>query len=47
MSELQKPEEYQPKPLSLRQNIILTAKVLAGAAVLLGLIWLGNTLSTS
>ena len=47
MDELEKPEgalssEYAPKKLSLRQNVFLTLKVLALAAILVGLLWLGS-----
>ena len=34
--------EFQPRPLTLRQNVILTCKVVAGAAALIGLLWLGS-----
>jgi hypothetical protein len=37
--------DYAPKPLSWRQNVIMTIKVLVGAAVLLGLLWLGKSLA--
>ena len=47
MPELEKPEEalssdHAPKQLSLRQNVFLTLKVLALAAILVGLLWLGS-----
>ena len=46
MSESQKPEapkeDYAPKPLSFRQNVTLTVKILGGAALLVGLLWLGT-----
>jgi hypothetical protein len=34
--------EFEPKPLSTRQNVILTLKVMAGAAALVGLLWLAS-----
>lgn len=34
--------EFQPKPLTLRQNIVLTIKVLAGAGAAIALLWLGS-----
>ena len=48
MSEPQTPQEpksdYSAKPLSLRQNLVLTVKVLAGVAILLSVLWLGSEL---
>lgn len=38
----QNEEQFKPKPLSLRQNIILTVKVLAGAGAMIALLWLGS-----
>jgi hypothetical protein len=37
--------EYAPKPLSMRQNVIMTIKVLAVGAALIGLLWLGKSFS--
>ena len=34
--------EFQPKPLTLRQNVVLTIKVLAGAGAAIALLWLGS-----
>ena len=34
--------EFESKPLSFRQNVILTLKVLAGALALIGLLWLAS-----
>ena len=47
MNELEKHEEapdseYRPKPLSLRQNVLLTLKVLALVAILVAVLWLGS-----
>ena len=33
--------EFQPKPLTLRQNIVLTLKI-AGAGAAIALLWLGS-----
>ena len=48
MIKTQSPEplknDHTPKPLSVRQNLILTAKVLVGAAILLTLLWLSSEL---
>jgi hypothetical protein len=35
-------DDFQPKPLSRRENVILTMKVLLGVLALLGLLWLGS-----
>ena len=47
MNELEKHEEaphseYTPRPLSLRQNVLLTLKVLALVAILVAVLWLGS-----
>ena len=33
---------FEPKPLSLRQNIVLTIKVLVGAGAMIALLWLAS-----
>jgi hypothetical protein len=38
----QNEEQFKPKPLSLRQNVILTVKVLAGAGAMIALLWIGS-----
>ena len=47
MAELENPEkmpdpEYTPKQLSLRQNVLLTMKVLAAVAILVAFLWIGS-----
>lgn len=35
-------DEFTPRPLTLRQNVVLTCKVLGGAAALVGMLWLAS-----
>lgn len=47
MAELENPEkapesEYTPKQLSVRQNALLTLKVLTAVAILVALLWIGS-----
>ena len=37
--------EFAPKPLSTRQNVVLTVKVLVGAGVVIGLLWVANAVA--